>query len=166
MGLSKKYTSESSYLPSPKEEKVDVNKCTIDKIQIFGDKYIVVQLQYSPKYYPNHGGKKIAVYKIGLLDFINQYGKANSLDPHFTDDPKLLTPIARFAPSEESWKSAIRFIESEMRATSTFTPRSPHVDIEINPLIFKDNTKIFKDGPNIPKDTPEQLDFPTPWIIE
>jgi len=72
---------------------VESNGCTILKIN-----------------YPNctnYEGNKILVYKAALIDIINQ----KSIDPHFMDDPKYLSPIARFVPTDEGWSMALFLTE-------------------------------------------------------
>jgi len=52
----------------------------------------------------NYEGKKILIYRGRIEDIIAQ----GSLDPHFSDNEKLHSPIARFIPTDEGY-SAARF---------------------------------------------------------
>lgn len=51
----------------------------------------------------NYEGRKILVYKgVSLLEVLAQ----GSVDPHFSNNPRFHSPIARFVPTEAGWKMA------------------------------------------------------------
>jgi hypothetical protein len=52
-------------------------------------------------------GTKILVYKALLKDVLNQ----ETLDPHFSESEKFLSPIARFVPTQEGSEMSQRFCE-------------------------------------------------------
>ncbi len=52
-------------------------------------------------------GKKVLVYKAPLTDVLKQ----ETLDPHFSESKKFLSPIARFRPTEEGLKTAREFCD-------------------------------------------------------
>lgn len=54
----------------------------------------------------NFEGRKILVYRARNLNQIKQANRG-MLDPHFSDDPKVLSPVARFEPTERGWKLAL-----------------------------------------------------------
>jgi hypothetical protein len=51
----------------------------------------------------NYEGRKILLFKAKLLDIINQ----KFIDPHFFENKKLISPIARFIPNKDGWNMAI-----------------------------------------------------------
>ena len=63
--------------------------------------YLVVMLQYPNC--KNYEGKKIMVYR-GIT--LEQLMAQKLIDPHFSDNPKYASPVARFAPTDEGWKMA------------------------------------------------------------
>ena len=55
-------------------------------------------------------GNKILVFKnCTILDLIQQ---KEGIDPHFSDNEKLISPVARFKPDDEGWKMAEFFVEN------------------------------------------------------
>lgn len=51
----------------------------------------------------NYEGKKILVYEnCTLTDLLNQ----ELIDPHFSDNKQMLSPIARFEPTNRGWSDA------------------------------------------------------------
>jgi len=66
--------------------------------------YIVIYVHYPDC--KNYEGFKIMVYKSNLTSLIKQ----GHLDPHFSDNKKYLSPIARFEPTPEGWIDAENFI--------------------------------------------------------
>lgn len=68
--------------------------------------YLIVMIKYHGC--SNYEGKKILVYKdISLIDLVNQ----KSIDPHFSNSKKFHSPIARFVPTDDGYKMAIKFCE-------------------------------------------------------
>lgn len=69
-------------------------------------KHLVLKIKYPDC--TNYEGEKILVFKdLQLIDLINQ----KVIDPHFFEDKKLKSPIARFVPTDEGWKMAVKFAE-------------------------------------------------------
>lgn len=54
----------------------------------------------------NYEGKKVLVYRDVKL---KQLVKQGSLDPHFSNNNKFFSPIARFEPTAEGWQFAREF---------------------------------------------------------
>jgi hypothetical protein len=48
----------------------------------------------------NYEGNKILLYKDVTMDQLERQG---SIDPHFSENVKFASPIARFVPTEEGW---------------------------------------------------------------
>lgn len=70
------------------------------------ENYIVVMINYPDC--TNYEGNKVVVYKdITVIDLLNQ----KIIDPHFAGKKEVLSPIARFVPTEEGWDMAIAFVE-------------------------------------------------------
>jgi hypothetical protein len=70
--------------------------------------YLVIEIHYPDC--TNYEGNKILVYEdvsFCKLFIWNRY----QIDPHFCDDPNYISPIARFVPTDEGWKMALRFAE-------------------------------------------------------
>jgi len=55
----------------------------------------------------NYEGKKIMVYKGKITDLIKQ----KNIDPHFSENKKYMSPIARFEPTETGLQHAIKFLQ-------------------------------------------------------
>ena len=67
------------------------------------DKWTIVKVQYDEAV--NYEGKKIMVYEATP----EQIQKCKVLDPHFCDG-KHLSPFARFEPTKDGWRAAMRFV--------------------------------------------------------
>ena len=67
--------------------------------------YIILKVNYPDC--KNYEGDKILVYKAALKEILNQ----KNLDPHFTDNEKVLSPIARFTPNADGWRNAVKFVK-------------------------------------------------------
>jgi hypothetical protein len=74
--------------------------------------YLVVMVRYPDSH--NYEGNKILVFR-GVE--IGQINHRLSLDPHFSDNPEHLSPIARFVPTEDGWHMANGFALLMSRAT-------------------------------------------------
>ena len=71
------------------------------------NRHLVVIIQYLDCL--NYEGMKIMVYKDTTLKEL----KAQKLiDPHFSEDKKFKSPIARFEPTEDGWEMAINFTKT------------------------------------------------------
>ena len=70
-------------------------------------KFLIIKLQYPNC--TNFEGNKILVYKgVKLIDLVNQ----KLIDPHFFENKKYVSPIARFIPTEEGLRMAQIFVQS------------------------------------------------------
>lgn len=69
--------------------------------------YVVAMVRYPDA--RNYEGLKIMVYK-GVTP--NDLAKASFLDPHFCESKAHISPLARFEPTEEGWRMAVRFTRS------------------------------------------------------
>jgi hypothetical protein len=67
--------------------------------------YTIVKLRYPDC--TNYEGNKILVFHAKLLDLVNQ----KSIDPHFFQDNRFHSPIARFVPTPEGWQMAVDFVQ-------------------------------------------------------
>lgn len=56
----------------------------------------------------NYEGRKIMVYEAsGLAEIMKK--NEGKLDPHFLNDSRVLSPVARFEPNSQGWSHALRF---------------------------------------------------------
>jgi len=105
MGVMKFFSSSSNdcnnnnyeeFTPSPKIENYDIIKST----QI-GDN-LVVFVNY--KDVTNYEGDKIMVYEnCNLKKLVEQ----ELIDPHFSLNKNMYSPVARFEPTEQGWRLAL-----------------------------------------------------------
>jgi len=58
----------------------------------------------------NYEGRKVLVYKDMTLDRLMVLNH-QLIDPHFSDSPKFISPIARFVPTDEGVRLAIELAE-------------------------------------------------------
>lgn len=90
--------------------KVSVQKGNPDPYNFRIDKhtqienYLVLLVTY--RGVTNYEGKKVLVYEDLTFEDVR---KLKSLDPHFSDNKKFKSPIARFRPDITGWGMAIRF---------------------------------------------------------
>jgi len=68
---------------------------------------LVVRIKYLDC--TNYEGVKILVYKDVNLDDLRLQ---KSIDPHFSENKKYHSPIARFEPTQEGWFNANKFAKS------------------------------------------------------
>lgn len=54
----------------------------------------------------NYEGNKILVFRNTTMADLQAQG---SIDPHFSENRKFHSPIARFVPTEEGWRNALKF---------------------------------------------------------
>ena len=85
-------------------EKKDINPnpsnyIILDKIE-YENKLTILKIQYPNCI--NFEGIKILVFNKPLIDIINQ----KLIDPHFSDNNKYISPIARFEPTSYGWNTA------------------------------------------------------------
>ena len=67
--------------------------------------YLLVEVAYPDCY--NYEGIKLLVYKDCTVGDIIKQG---SMDPHFSENKTLHSPIARFVPTNEGWSMAESFV--------------------------------------------------------
>ena len=68
-------------------------------------KWLILQMKYPDC--TNFEGQKILVFKDAtLIELVNQ----KLIDPHFFNDKKFKSPVARFVPTEEGWAMARTFV--------------------------------------------------------
>lgn len=86
-------------LPNP-----DPSNYTIEK-HIGIRNYTIVQIIYHDC--TNYEGRKILVYKDCTIDDLK---RQDIIDPHFSENKKYHSPIARFEPTENGWTMAVNLI--------------------------------------------------------
>lgn len=84
-------------LPNP-----DPNNYKILKKRQIGD-YLAIKIKYIDC--TNYEGNKILVFKSNIDKLKSQ----KYIDPHFCDNKKFISPIARFTPDKEGWDDAINY---------------------------------------------------------
>lgn len=103
MGLSPISSSRSddNYSPAVTQSvNPDPERFEVMKHQQIGD-FLLLMVKYPNC--TNYEGKKILVYyKIDLGKMLSQ----RSLDPHFCNNAKVVSPVARFEPTDRGWKMA------------------------------------------------------------
>lgn len=86
--------------PPPPLGNPDPDNYQIVKAEEHG-KWLIVQIRYPDC--TNFEGNKILVFKdTTLIQLVNQ----KVIDPHFFNDKKFKSPVARFVPTEEGWDMA------------------------------------------------------------
>lgn len=86
--------------PNPKNFKVTK--------QVIVNGYLVARVTYPDS--KNYEGVKILLYDKGIT--IDDLLKQGSIDPHFSDNKKFLSPIARFVPTSRGWNMAIKLAKT------------------------------------------------------
>jgi hypothetical protein len=84
--------------PNPENFKIIASLCCED--------FLIVRVNYPDC--TNFEGDKILVYQGDIT--AEDLAKRKTLDPHFHDNPKHPSPIARFEPTEEGWRMAKIFV--------------------------------------------------------
>jgi hypothetical protein len=92
---------EEKPLPNPNPKRFKV----INHIQ--EGKFLIVLVNYPDC--TNYEGNKILMY-----DGINMYNllQQGSIDPHFSNNPKKRSPIARFVPTLNGWEMALKLAKT------------------------------------------------------
>lgn len=67
-------------------------------------RYVVVEVQYPDA--TNYEGRKIMIFKARSFETVVSHNHG-VVDPHFSENPKFLSPIARFEPTPQGWRNAI-----------------------------------------------------------
>lgn len=89
------------FTPSPKIE----NYSIIKSVQL--RKNLVVLINY--KDVTNYEGNKIMIYENCTIE---QLVKQELIDPHFSNNKNILSPIARFEPTDQGWELALFVAEN------------------------------------------------------
>lgn len=79
----------------------------IVKYAEFYGHYLLVKINYPDC--KNHEGNKILLFENCSMD---ELLKQKKIDPHFSDNKKLHSPIARFEPTNKGWDMAVVLIKS------------------------------------------------------
>lgn len=69
--------------------------------------YLILKINY-PNCTNFEGQKILVFYGVTMIDLINQH----QIDPHFFESKEILSPIARFVPTEEGWNMAMTFVDA------------------------------------------------------
>ncbi len=114
MGAVKFFSSSNFDNRGPENNSLDkvVSNPDPTKYRILREKrinnFIILKINYTES--TNYEGNKILVFKDhSLLDIVNQ---KEGIDPHFSDNSSLISPIARFRPDDEGWNLAVFLAEN------------------------------------------------------
>lgn len=69
-------------------------------------RFLIIEVNYPDC--RNYEGNKILLYKDVLIDDLRNQG---SIDPHFSDNKNMYSPIARFVPTNEGRELAVRLAQ-------------------------------------------------------
>lgn len=87
----KNNSNDNSPNPDPKKYRILREKRIND--------FIILKINYTDC--TNYEGNKILVFKnCTLLDIVSQ---KEGVDPHFSNNEKIISPIARFKPDDQGW---------------------------------------------------------------
>jgi len=92
---------EPKQLPKPNPSNFVVGKC-----ETRGD-FILMSVKYPD--YTNYEGTKLLVHRKSDYEKLS---KQTPLNPHFSNNDKPASPIARFVPTNEGWKMARSFAKN------------------------------------------------------
>ena len=70
-------------------------------------RYLILHVDYPDC--TNYEGRKILVYVNTTIEAIVAQARQHGLDPHFAANEDLLSPVARFVPTEWGWNAALVF---------------------------------------------------------
>lgn len=84
----------------------DPKKFSIKREYRKGD-FLILKVNYHDC--TNYEGNKILVFKGCTIVDLAQQG---AIDPHFSDNERFISPVARFKPDEEGWRMAEFFVEN------------------------------------------------------
>ena len=87
-------------LPNPKPDNYKIVK--YEQIK----DYLIVKIKYLDC--TNYEGLKILVFKSTIEKLLKQ----KLIDPHFSENKKFISPIARFEPTKEGWNNSIKFVKT------------------------------------------------------
>lgn len=96
--------AESYAAPAPDPRNPDPGNYKVILVEEHGN-YLIVKLNYPNC--TNFEGNKILVFSgVKLIDLMNQ----RLIDPHFFQDKKFASPVARFIPTPEGLNMARKFV--------------------------------------------------------
>jgi len=72
---------------------------------IYVNGYLLLSVKYPDS--DNYEGKKLLLFDKNIT--VTQLKKQGMIDPHFSDNKEMLSPIARFEPTPRGWKMAYKF---------------------------------------------------------
>lgn len=75
----------------------------IRKSLIIND-FLIIRLLYPDC--KNYEGNKVLVYDKGIV--LDDLLKQKTIDPHFSNSKKFISPIARFVPTTKGWDMAVK----------------------------------------------------------
>ena len=102
--------SSPSTTSQPKLPNPDPNNFKVMQVEEIGQ-FLIMKIVYPDC--TNYEGQKILVFKgVKIIDLLNQ----RLIDPHFFQDKKCASPIARFVPTIEGWNMAKRFALAEIHS--------------------------------------------------
>ena len=103
MGLSRTACSVSSYeCRQPERIKGNPDPNNVKILESYqNNNYLLLKVKYPDC--TNFEGMKILLFKNCTLEMLL---KQNSIDPHFSNNKKYLSPVARFEPTKEGFKMA------------------------------------------------------------
>ena len=93
-------TKNVNKLPNP-----DPNNYKILRSLTFNN-WVLLEVKYPDC--TNYEGRKLLLFRNTTLDKIMSQ---KSLDPHFSNNVKFISPFARFEPSNDGWIFAAKFME-------------------------------------------------------
>jgi hypothetical protein len=88
-------------LPNPRPDNYEIIRST--KL----GKFLVIEIKYLDCI--NYEGKKILVFENCSVAALK---KQQLIDPHFSENKKFISPIARFEPTNKGWDMALKLIRS------------------------------------------------------
>lgn len=86
--------------PNPDPRKYDIRRSWTYK------NYLVIEIKYIGC--TNYEGKKILVFKNATVDDLK---RQKVIDPHFSENKRFFSPVARFEPTKTGWSNASKFIK-------------------------------------------------------
>jgi hypothetical protein len=101
MFSSSSYDIESKNLPNPDPSNYEIvrhKECLVEKTSVSLMSVLLVEIKYLDC--TNYEGNKILVYVDCTLD---QLKEQKVIDPHFSENDKYKSPIARFVPTDYGW---------------------------------------------------------------
>ncbi len=78
----------------------DPQNCIIERFEQKNN-HLLVEIHYPTC--TNYEGKKVLLYQGITLKALQEQQKIVGIDPHFSNNPNYLSPIARFEPTQTGW---------------------------------------------------------------